>query len=888
MLLAPRHRPRRWPGELVALVGRVGSGKSSVVSAALGNMGVARRSPSGTNGGEDSSPIVRRGGRVALVAQGAWIANASLKDNVLFGEDFEESRWQQALDAACLGPDLDTLPGREEVEIGEKGINLSGGQKQRVALARACYADADVYLFDDPLSALDVHVGAKVFDKLVLDLRRRGKAVLLATNQLQFLPYADRVCYLENGRIAAQGAPQDASLRDCAGFQELLADYEATARACGESGTVAESAAAQPPAAASSSSSPPLDDGSAVSRARQQRADALLSSATQGTGLPRVGSEGAASASASASAASAAAWAFAAAAAPAPPRQPASPSSSSSSSRLLRRVPTFAIEQETRLEALHDAAGGVRGLNRAGGVPPLESAFARESGPRPGERGDGGGDNGDDAVSDAASGAEGVAEDVSSSSSSSSRRHSLSALPSPRRDNSLGAGFLDLVTGNRRGASLEIGGGPTLASRSAAAAASRQSSHSLSLQQQQQRRQSSGSLPATPKTAAAAAAAAANVATASKDAEDAAAATDDAQPDAAKTGGTLVLAEQQEEGAVGSAVYSFYIARYGRAAFTALILLWASEQSARVLTNWWLSRWTGAEALAAVAAAAPGSPVVDVKRTLRLGGYLGLSLAFVLFSCLRSATNLTSAARASKSVHAAALGALARSPVSFFDQTPVGRSLNRFSRDLDDVDYLLPQSLNDAGNCVAQLASALVFIAIVQPFFLAGLAPILLFYYLLTVSFLFLFFFSLSRISFLLLLSPLSSPFFLLLLHTKHAQTHTNRKYTAPPTSSSSETTPSLALQSSPTSPSLFRESTPSVPLAAPRSFRTSSSVWSTATTPHSSRCVPRISGSPCGSSSAARGSCFSRPCSRSPPGSASLLLSLLCLSQKLWTSRAS
>ena len=329
---------------------------------------------------------------------------------------------------------------------------------------------------------------------------------------------------------------------------------------------------------------------------------------------------------------------------------------------------------------------------------------------------------------------------------------------------------------------------------------------------------------------------------------------------------------------MGSAVYRFYVARYGRAAFAALLALWTSEQATRVLTNWWLSRWTGAEALAAAAAASPGAAAVDVKRTLRLGGYLGLSLAFVLCSCLRSATNLTSAARASKAVHAAALGALCRSPVSFFDRTPVGRSLNRFSRDVDDVDYLLPQSLNDAGNCVAQLASALVFIAIVQPFFLAGLAPILLFYYLITVrrerdrerdsfspSFFSLrrccrFFFSHSH--------PLQN--------TPPTHTHettiikTDRKSTAPPTSSSSATTPSPAPRSLRTLRSRSTASTPSAPSAAPAPSRRSSSASSTATTPPFFPCGRRTSGSRCGSSCAAPGSSCSRPCSRSPRAGAS------------------
>jgi ATP-binding cassette, subfamily C (CFTR/MRP), member 1 len=142
------------PGELVCVVGRVGSGKSSLVQAILGEM-------------EASAGTVKVGGKVAYAAQQAWIINATVRENVTFGADFDRARWEDALEAACLAQDLEILPAGELTEIGEKGINLSGGQKQRVSLARALYQGADVYLLDDPLSAVDVHVGKHIFDSLI-------------------------------------------------------------------------------------------------------------------------------------------------------------------------------------------------------------------------------------------------------------------------------------------------------------------------------------------------------------------------------------------------------------------------------------------------------------------------------------------------------------------------------------------------------------------------------------------------------------------------------------------------------------------------------------------------------------------------------------------------
>ena len=134
-------------GSLVAVVGMVGSGKSSLVSALLGDM----RSCSGS---------VRIGAStVAYVPQQAWIQNLTVRENIIFGGEEKKEAYEEVIRACALTDDLEMLAAGDATEIGENGINLSGGQKQRVSLARAVYAKADLYLFDDPLSAVDAHVG---------------------------------------------------------------------------------------------------------------------------------------------------------------------------------------------------------------------------------------------------------------------------------------------------------------------------------------------------------------------------------------------------------------------------------------------------------------------------------------------------------------------------------------------------------------------------------------------------------------------------------------------------------------------------------------------------------------------------------------------------------
>ncbi|XP_062864627.1 canalicular multispecific organic anion transporter 1 [Trichomycterus rosablanca] len=201
------------PGRLVAVVGAVGSGKSSLVSALLGEM-------------HNLSGSVHIKGSVAYVPQQAWIQNATLQDNILFGFQLDEQKFQKVVKACALEPDLKLLPGGVQTEIGEKGINLSGGQKQRVSLSRAAYSSADVYLLDDPLSAVDSHVGKHLFEKVIGPKGLlKNKTRILITHGISFLPHVDEIIVLVDGMVSEVGSYN--SLRASKGaFAEFLDTYD--------------------------------------------------------------------------------------------------------------------------------------------------------------------------------------------------------------------------------------------------------------------------------------------------------------------------------------------------------------------------------------------------------------------------------------------------------------------------------------------------------------------------------------------------------------------------------------------------------------------------------------------------------------------------------------
>ncbi|XP_062606443.1 multidrug resistance-associated protein 1-like [Saccostrea cucullata] len=199
-------------GSLVAIVGQVGSGKSSILSAMLGEMIKVKGQ-------------VNVRGTVAYVPQQAWIQNNSVQNNILFSRPMRSAFYQKVIKECALQPDLDILPSGDQTEIGENGVNLSGGQKQRVSLARAVYHDTHIYLLDDPLSAVDSHVGKHLFDEVIGNTGMlKNKTRVLVTHGIHWLPKVDKIVVLVNGHVSEVGSYEE--LVDHAGpFAEFLSTY---------------------------------------------------------------------------------------------------------------------------------------------------------------------------------------------------------------------------------------------------------------------------------------------------------------------------------------------------------------------------------------------------------------------------------------------------------------------------------------------------------------------------------------------------------------------------------------------------------------------------------------------------------------------------------------
>ncbi|NXP47639.1 MRP6 protein, partial [Heliornis fulica] len=196
-------------GSLLAVVGQVGAGKSSLLSALLGEL-------------EQTDGCMTLMGTAAYVPQQAWIQNSSVEDNILFGKEMDETWFSKVIDACALQPDLESFPAGQKSEIGEKGINISGGQKQRVNLARAVYQKASIYLLDDPLSAVDAHVGQHIFEHVLgPNGLLKDKTRVLATHATSVLPRADSIVFLVDGAISETGSYQELLQRN-GPFAEFL------------------------------------------------------------------------------------------------------------------------------------------------------------------------------------------------------------------------------------------------------------------------------------------------------------------------------------------------------------------------------------------------------------------------------------------------------------------------------------------------------------------------------------------------------------------------------------------------------------------------------------------------------------------------------------------
>ncbi|RDX68620.1 ABC transporter C family member 3, partial [Mucuna pruriens] len=198
-------------GMRVAVCGTVGSGKSTLLSCVLGEV-------------PKISGILKVCGTKAYVAQSPWIQSGKIEDNILFGEHMNRERYEKVLEACSLKKDLEILSFGDQTIIGERGINLSGGQKQRIQIARALYQDADIYLFDDPFSAVDAHTGSHLFKECLLGLLS-SKTVVYVTHQVEFLPAADLILVMKDGKITQCGKYADL-LNSGTDFMELVGAHK--------------------------------------------------------------------------------------------------------------------------------------------------------------------------------------------------------------------------------------------------------------------------------------------------------------------------------------------------------------------------------------------------------------------------------------------------------------------------------------------------------------------------------------------------------------------------------------------------------------------------------------------------------------------------------------
>ncbi|KAG0571068.1 hypothetical protein KC19_6G208800 [Ceratodon purpureus] len=198
-------------GQRVAVCGAVGCGKSSFIQAILGEM-------------PKLSGSICVNGTVAYVAQSAWIRSGTFRDNILFGKPMDKELYSKTLRACALDKDIESFPYGDLTEIGERGMNMSGGQKQRMQLARAVYQDADVYLLDDPLSAVDAHTAASLFNGCIMEALE-GKTVVLVTHQVEFLPAVDSILLLREGEIW-QAGPYNELRSTGTAFEELVTAHE--------------------------------------------------------------------------------------------------------------------------------------------------------------------------------------------------------------------------------------------------------------------------------------------------------------------------------------------------------------------------------------------------------------------------------------------------------------------------------------------------------------------------------------------------------------------------------------------------------------------------------------------------------------------------------------
>ena len=188
-------------GEHIGIIGEVGSGKTCLLNSIINNLAVLNKK-------DNEGGNIQLSGKVSFVSQNSWILNDTIEQNILFFKPMDREKYNKIISICQLEPDLLIFPQGDQTEIGEKGVNLSGGQKARMAIARAVYNDSDIYVFDDPLSALDAYVGMNLFNQVFNDYLK-DKTIIISTHALQYVSNFNRIFYVHQGEIKFNGEPKE-------------------------------------------------------------------------------------------------------------------------------------------------------------------------------------------------------------------------------------------------------------------------------------------------------------------------------------------------------------------------------------------------------------------------------------------------------------------------------------------------------------------------------------------------------------------------------------------------------------------------------------------------------------------------------------------------------
>ncbi|DBA72204.1 TPA: hypothetical protein ACH3X2_010602 [Trebouxia sp. C0005] len=577
-------------GQLVMVVGVVGSGKSSLIAALLGEL-------HGRGG------TVEVHGSTSYTAQDPWIQNCSLQDNILMGLPLDSALYDSVLRACALLPDLALLPAGDQTEIGEKGVNLSGGQRHRVALARACYTQSDIALLDDPLSAVDAHVGAHIFQTCICGLLA-GRTRILATHQMQYLPAADWVVVMEAGRISHQGRYEDLLAQ---GVELHQASMPSSSSLSNTSSDIAPDTPQRSP------THPP-----SPTHLGPQAAPNAHISATQQHAQP-------------------------------PPIDSARHQLAAESSQGETDGPKMNPDQTQKAEgSIQPALTSLDSLNKPQVLPLLaNSAGALLS----------------DRLADPA---------LLSSQDMMLQSHQHEQSEAETIGLSQGA----VQTGFRAAGKVSMAEGMSEPVTEAIEAL--------------------GPVRKNPN--------------------------DDEAHESTDAKGRLMKVEGRNVGKVDTETYRIYARAWG--AFYILpilmLLLAVTERSFYGLQNWWLSVWSNANA--STVGIHPSEHPQLASYYLKV--YVAFSLALMAANVFRNTIAVWGSYIASKKMHARLLGHVLILPMAFFDSQPLGRLLNRFTKDTEAVDVELLKLVLEVVDCLASALGALAVVLFVTPAILVVAVPL--------------------------------------------------------------------------------------------------------------------------------------------------------------------